>query len=575
MASFYMIFSDEDDEEFGDKNNPMAANDDDDLDAQKNNKHYGGEDGDEERSSATDSENSKVSWEVLLAKLVTAYKVINNQNTVIGKLGFAILISDKSQSLKIILYKSKIDLLSSLVLRSSNKIYVKGNFIQYLDAHNNFWSVLFENPNDRDEAIRLLEERCEIERDEMEVSIKSNTNDSTVVVGSSKDDESESHENAKNDDVAATEATCDKAVETDPEDKQNKQMKANILTRMAKMGKRLVPSSNKASGSDISDSSDPESSPKRQSRKPNANSSPILQVAKLQPAPQAHSIAQTVEFKTNSHLGNSIISAASSDTSLNLMMMQNTEIRFNLSKLDSKLDKLCDKLEVLSTASSFSGSSHNDRNNNDSIREEDIVRLEEKLIATKRENLSLKSIIRDLEDKLKTITSNIHSVDEINELKVQIKALQQENKNISLDLADRNDRIQLLETKLKHSIEMFEEREIEMKTKEADLGELRSQLNISKRYGQDLQATLDAIKKQRDNVLTKEIQTDHVPVSKALDPNVNVPSEVVIKEIMNSLYFRLCEKISNINELKHSEVLKIIGQTIKHETSECLRKNTS
>lgn len=30
MASFYMIFSDEDDEEFGDKNNPMAANDDED-----------------------------------------------------------------------------------------------------------------------------------------------------------------------------------------------------------------------------------------------------------------------------------------------------------------------------------------------------------------------------------------------------------------------------------------------------------------------------------------------------------------------------------------------------------------
>lgn len=456
---------------------------------------------------------------------------------------------------------------------------MKGNFIQYLDAHNNFWSVLFENPNDRDEAIRLLEERCEIERDEMDVSIKSNTNESsTVVVGSSsKDDESESHENAKNDDVApTTDATCDKAVETDPEDKQNKQMKANILTRMAKMGKRLVPSSNKASGSDMSDSSDPESSPKRQPRKPNANSSPILQVAKLHPAPQAHSIAQTVEFKTNSHLGNSIISAASSDTSLNLMMMQNTEIRFNLSKLDSKLDKLCDKLEVLSTASSLSSGSHNDRNNNDSIREEDIVRLEEKLIATKRENLSLKSIIRDLEDKLKTITSNIHSVDEINELKVQIKALQQENKNISLDLADRNDRIQLLETKLKHSIEMFEEREIEMKTKEADLGELRSQLNISKRYAQDLQATLDAIKKQRDNVSTKEIQTDGTfSVSKALDPNVNVPSEVVIKEIMNSLYFRLCEKISNINELKHSEVLKIIGQTIKHETSECLRKNTS
>lgn len=544
-----------------------------------------------ERSSATDSENSKVSWEVLLAKLVTAYKVINNQNTVIGKLGFAILISDKSQSLKIILYKSKIDLLSSLVLRTTNKIYVKGNFIQYLDAHNNFWSVLFENPNDRDEAIRLLEERCTIDRNEMENSIKSipnnnnsNCSNDTIVVGCGSgsdvkdNDENESHENAKK--AVEEDATCDKAVETDPEDKQNKQMKANILTRMAKMGKRLVPSSSKASASDISDSSDPESSPKRQPRKPNttnsSTSSPILQIAKLHPAPQPHSIAQTVEFKNN-HLGSSaIISAASSDTSLNLMMMQNTEIRFNLSKLDSKLDKLCDKLDVISTASSFSGSSINDKNNNDSIREEDIVRLEEKLIATKRENLSLKSIIRDLEDRMKTLASNTHSVDEINELKVQIKALQQESKNISLDLADKNDRTQILEAKLKHSIEAFEEREVEMRTMEADLGEIRSQLNISKRYAQDLELTLDDIKKQRDNVSSKESQTDIIPTPKSLDVSTaNVPSEVVIKEIMNSLYFRLCEKISNINELKHSEVLKIIGQTIKHETSECLRKNTS
>lgn len=563
---------------------------------QKNSKHYGadGELDDGEKSSATDSENSKVSWEVLLAKLVTAYKVINNQNTVIGKLGFAILISDKSQSLKIILYKSKIDLLSSLVLRTSNKVYVKGNFIQYLDSHNNFWSVLFENANDRDEAIRLLEERCTIERDEMEMSINSNSSpmkmnnnnsncsNDTIVVGSCstshavdvKDDENESHENAKNPDE---DATCDKAVETDPEDKQNKQMKANILSRMARMGKRLVPSSNKASASDISDSSDPESSPKRQPRKPNtSNTSPVLQIAKLQPAPQPHSIAQTVEFKNNHHGNSAIISAASSDTSLNLMMMQNTEIRFNLSKLDSKLDKLCDKLDVLSTTSSIS--SHNDRNNNDSIREEDIVRLEEKLIATKRENLSLKSIIRDLEDRMKTLALNTHSVDEINELKVQIKALQHENKNISLDLADRNDRIQILESKLKHSIEAFEEREVEMKTNEADMGELRSQLNISKRHVQDLQMTLDNISKQRENVSTKESQTDVVPLtSKTPDVSnvVNVPSEVVIKEIMNSLYIRLYDKISNINELKKSEVIKIIGQTIRHETSECLRKNTS
>jgi hypothetical protein len=539
---------------------------------------------------------------VLLAKLVTAYKVINNQNTVIGKLGFAILLSDKSQ-LKIILYKSKIDLLSSLVLRESHKIYVKGNFIQYLDSHSNFWSVLFENANDRDEAIRLLEERCSIEREEMENSINSNSTTNVDAKADKDIDENESHEdeNAKklNDDDG-TEATCDKAVETDPEEKQNKQMKANILSRMARMGKRLVPSSSspKASASDMSDSSETESSPKRQPRKaqnsanssPQANStktnnsnnsnnsnntSPLLQIAKLQPAPQAHSIAQTVEFRNYHHHGNAI-SAASSDSSLNLMMMQNTEIRFNLSKLDSKLDKLYDKLDVLSTTSSLSisggGGSQNDKNNNDSMREEDIVRLEEKLVTTKRENLNLKSIIRDLEDKLKNMSINLHSTDELNELKVQIKALQHENKNISLDLKEKNERVQMLDKKLKHSVEMCEEREIQMKTKEADYGEIKSQLNQSIRHAQDLELNLESIMKQRNNVDTKEIQTD---ANAKTSSSSEVPSEVHIKEIMNSLYFRLCEKISNMNELKHSEVLKIIGTTIKHETTECLRKQNS
>ncbi|KAG5669849.1 hypothetical protein PVAND_000140 [Polypedilum vanderplanki] len=579
MASFYMIFSDEDDEEFGDKNNPMAQNDDEEEANVKYSKHYGSDNVDDEKSSATDSENSKISWEVLLAKLVTAYKVINNQNTIIGRTGFAILISDKSQSLKIILYKSKIDLLSSLVLRPSNKIYVKGNFIQYLDSGSNFWSVLFENANDRDEALRLLEERCTIEREQIDLSKPNNepSNDDTATGNNGegvKDNENESQENAKNaedeDGGGGGESTCDKAVETDPEDKQNKHMKANILARMARMGKRLVPSSNK-SGSDMSDSSETESSPKHQPRKPIASSSqsPVLQVAKLQPAPQAHSIAQTVEFKHN-HSNHGLISAASSDTSLNLMMMQNTEIRFNLSKLDSKLDKLYDKLDVLSTASSVS-SSNNDKNNNDSLREEDIVKLEERLVRAKRENLINKSIIRDLEEKLKSVNS--HSVDELNELKVQMKALQNENKNISLEVTEKNKHIEILDNKLKHSIAINEEREVQMKAMEADLREIKSQLNISSRYVQDMESTLATIKKQQESNISKETQTE---VTKPLEnANATVPSEVVIKEIMNSLYFRLCEKISNLNELKHSEVLKIIGTTIKSETSECLRKTNS
>lgn len=497
---------------------------------------------DDEKSSKslTDSE-SKTDWQVLLAKLVTAYKVINNVNTIIGKLGFAILISDKSE-LKMILYKSKIDLLSTLIVRDSNKIFQKGNFIQYLDTHQNFWSVLFENDNDRDEAMRLLEERCTVQKDEMEKSI--NANESKA--------ESEKSENAESVPKGEGEVeTNDKACETDPEEKQTKQLKANILSRMARMGKKIV-LPNKTANSEMSgDSSDPESSPKRKSK--TVNNSPVLQVAKLQPGPPAHSTAQTVEFVKHSH-GN-IISAASSDSSLNLMMMQNTEIRFNLSKLDSKLDKLCDKLEVLSTNSL--SLSVNDKNNNDSVREEDVMRLEEKVLSIKRENINLKSIVRDMEERLQN--KHEHSSDELNDLKVQLKSVQQENRNISLELDNKNEKIEVLESKLRDSAE---ERDVQLKNNEADFADLKSQLHVSNRHLQELQAMLD---KAKD---TKESQTEG-------RANDYPPSDVMIKEIMNNLYFKLCEKISNANDLKQSEILKLIGQTIKQETSECLKKHSA
>lgn len=90
---------------------------------------------------------------VIVDTTVAGYKVINNENTVVGKLGFAILVSDK-KDLKMILYKSKTDLLSTLIVRETNKIFQKGKFIQYLDKDQNFWSVLFESEGDIEEAVR-------------------------------------------------------------------------------------------------------------------------------------------------------------------------------------------------------------------------------------------------------------------------------------------------------------------------------------------------------------------------------------------------------------------------------------
>lgn len=490
-----------------------------------------------------------------------------------------------------ILYKSKTDLLSTLIVRETNKIFQKGKFIQYLDKDQNFWSVLFETEGDLEEALRLLEERCTIERltliekmppldddeDNEKQASNGNENHNNHVLNEGenyvKDKEGE-------DDVAASigtgttnkinNTTSEKACETDSatEDK-TKQLKSNILTRMAKMGKRIVSPSRKltTTNTELSDSSDPEVSPRRKAqqhqqspqRPHTTQNSPALQVAKLQPGPIAHSIefSNFMRPPPSSALVNHHSSGptSASDSSLNLMLMQNTEIRFNLSKLDSKLEKLCDKIESMS-ANSVAATIASKESNNNSARgsgggvDEDIVRMEEKLLVMKRENINLKSIIRNLEDKL-----NEPPDTELNELKIKLKTAQLENKNISLELNNKNEKIHLLEAKMKAS---RDERDVEFSNLEVELNDLKSQLA-------SLQVSLDKVRQQRENSLTIETQTEQ--------ETTVAFSEASIKEIMNNLYFKLCEKISSTSDMKQSEVLKIIGQTIKQETSECLKKH--
>lgn len=499
--------------------------------------------------------------------------MINNENTVIGKLGFAILISDKKE-LKIILYKSKTDLLSTLIVRETNKIFQKGKFIQYLDQDQNFWSVLFETDRDIEEAVRLLEERCTIEcltidKEKMPTPVNDNDNDNNttkedeegksenyhpnfpsenggcaVEMGSEndvKDKEGENDVTKKNNPAISTsmQERQPQQAETDsPNEDKSKQLKSTILSRMAKMGKRIVSPSRKltTNNTELSDSSDPEVSPRRkqqlsQQRPHTTQNSPALQVAKLQPGPVAHSIEFMKHPPLINHhhtLSHSAGPASTSDSSLNLMLMQNTEIRFNLSKLDSKLDKLCDKIETMSA----NGSEHS---------AEDMVKIEEKLLTTKRENINLKMIIRNLEEKL-----NEPPDVELNELKIKLKTAQLELKNISLELNNKNEKIHLLEAKMKAS---SDEKETETTNMEVEINDLRSQLMATANLA---------------TTTTTETQTEQETVAF---------SEVMIKEIMNNLYFKLCEKISGSSDMKQSEVLKIIGQTIKHETGECLKKH--
>ncbi|CAO1416635.1 unnamed protein product [Diamesa serratosioi] len=534
MASFYMIFSDEDDEEFASKAPADEAADD--LAGNSNlSKLFGVEmenEAEEDSKSfkyipqkddkeSPESENVQMNWNVCLAKIITAYKLIKTENkqenTVIGKLGFALLESEK-KDLKAIVYKSKDKLESTLLIQKNTTIFVKKNFIQFLDNYLAFWSILFDNEADRDEVLKLLTDKCIIQRDEEKIA--------ETVVATKEDEENADDEN-------------NEVTTSDKEEKQAKHIKANILSRMAKMGKKIVLPHKQSTTSEISDSSDTESSklskPKIAQRKPisasRLSSSPTsaLQIAKIQPGPIVHSVDIFKLEKSSTAMG-----GGPSDGNLNLMMMQNTEIRFNLSKLENKVEKILDKIDQLNVTSN--SIPKNDKNNNNNNRDEEVLELEEKVLSLKKDNLQLKFKIREQE-------ASVVSSEEIYNLKLEVEALTQEKSNISID-------VQNMKQKL-------EQQEVVQSQKNADIGELQSQLNLSNRLVQDMKGTIEKMEKDA----TANSKTD-----------ISSP-EILIKEIMNNLYYKLCEQITAINEkeLKQSEILKIIGQTIKQETSNSLK----
>ena len=274
---------------------------------------------------------------------------VNHANEAQGKVGFALL--KKTQNdLKIIIYRTKNEVLATKFVEPTFRMCIKDQYLQFQDDNGFFWSVLTDNFGDREFILKALEGKCEIQREEKTVVIRVDDVDATQ---------------DEDDDSSLQGASNDKACETDPEEKQTKQMKANILTRMAKMGKKIV-SHQRNSASEISDSSDTENiryDPTKKPSLPPRKSTSLRQSTALhKPTPPVAPVAppvtvvpvvssDLVPFTETKHIiPGHVTTMAVSPEPLNmnlLMSMQNTEVRFNLSKLDTKLEKILDKMDLM------------------------------------------------------------------------------------------------------------------------------------------------------------------------------------------------------------------------------------
>uniref|UniRef100_A0A1Q3FYC1 Uncharacterized protein n=1 Tax=Culex tarsalis TaxID=7177 RepID=A0A1Q3FYC1_CULTA len=486
--------------------------------------------------SSTTTTEPATEWNLVQASVVTAYKLIGNENTAQGKLGIALLSS--GTAFRILLYRSKTDALATLNISAGTKLFLKQEYLQFQSDDECFWSVLFENVAERDRLLGTFEHVCGVEQEKLLPPARPVPASRTVPI------------------VEEPESDVDRS-------------KANLISRMARVGQPILPQDKPAaaaaaSTTEVSDSSDTDAA--------------AAAAVRIETIPRhrrtgsgsgkMHPVTIGMQMVPSAALsaGQSMLQTAA-DVNFNMFMaenrMQSTEVRMNLSKLESKLDRVLDKIDLLNVGGgggSTEGKSLLDK-------DEDILALEEKVLELKKENHALKGKIRTLEVEGKSIREHslakeslLEAEEMCHELSEKVALLEMELKT-SQDKADE-DRIQI-DRKVQEMA--LKDETIESKTKEMRF--LEEQLQIAKSKEKETSEANTALEIQIQN-----LQQSLKVIEKRLEDQKNVETtsktllDGLVKDIMNSCYQRLSERIDD------GRVLKIIGQTIKQETKAALER---
>lgn len=227
---------------------------------------------------------------------------------------------------KLILYKTKDQILSTLLLSNSSKVYWKPPYLQFHDDLNGFWSLLFSNDADCNEFITKLKKVCAIDCGD---TPKSETNATVETPPMNLEIPAKLSE--------PKHSANDKIDETDTTNSSTGKTKSDVVYRVAKIGHQL-PKIKPIPDDDSDDStlpSDVENVPSMQSHKSVYNNP--LASTHLPPKPANISVALQSPFWSSSSFDLNTFAAEN--------RIQNTEFRMNISNLDSKLDRVLDNIE--------------------------------------------------------------------------------------------------------------------------------------------------------------------------------------------------------------------------------------
>ncbi|XP_052867039.1 uncharacterized protein LOC128273155 [Anopheles cruzii] len=471
-------------------------------------------------------------WAIERATVVVAYKLAAGDNMFLGKVGLALLKSSAGH--RLLLYRTKTDVLGAVTLNRDTKLFLKQDYLQFrADESSDFWSVLFENEPDRQAMLAVIDEWCTVERE-------------PVI-------EEPLSEAEKEPEAMAT-------------------SRGNLVARMARMGQAIPlppgrgpapPPGPPDEGSDSSDTSDSkiETIPTRVP--PARRTTNMVPTIGMQMVPLTGLVSGTNCGPSN---------PATADMNFNLVMsenrMQNTEMRMNLTKLESKLDRVLDRIDLLSVQGT------DRRPSSAADRDEELLALEEKLLELKRENHTLKGKLRAAEAtesdaKRRSDAKLIEKLQSLEECdhrqRDTIHRMERENETIRAESARLKEVRLALEKELAEAKENGTEKTKELQRTLAELraaNERAEQLqhHLKDERNRSLEAGTRIEQLQDDLHTAKEASERH---QKTLQP---AAAGALVKDIMNNCYQQLCDQITD------PQVLRLIATTIKRETKAALER---
>lgn len=439
---------------------------------------------------------------------------------------------------KLILYKTKEQILSTLLLTKSSQdvvtVYWKPPYLQFHDDSNGFWSLLFGSDADSNEFFAKLEEACTIDRAIMAKpdGIISKENDNIEKI-SSKPTETSKLSN-------------DKVDEPDTISNPTVKAKSDVVYRVAKIGHQL-PRIKPVADDDSDSTSDTGRLMNTPLIKSVYNIPEKPATFQIPPKPANISVALQPSIWPSSTFDLNSFAAEN--------RMQHTEVRMNLSKLDSKMDRVLDNIErkyclieyMYSYKREFiltiliAGLRLGSLNPTDvPDKEEEIIKLEEKVLELKKENRLL---------KLQLSESDQAKRDNNEKEKEDLIILQKTNNEREHKITELTRNLQELEQKLS----------TEFETKEKEKAELTEKYTV-----------------EMEN-LHEELEKKKVELEEAQQQKSNKTGDAnngeMIRGIMNQFYVKLYQSIEGKETMASGDILKLTAEIIRKETKAALNSN--